>query len=81
MMASRSSKPREELVASRERRSILQAYKYFKKEEQAGGSRFKINTVLKKKTSEATGYPSNVIRAVRKGELKTSEEKRKKKTN
>ena len=51
-MASASSRPRGKLVTSRERRIILEAYKYFKKEEEAGGPRFKINAVLKK-TSEA----------------------------
>ena len=50
----------------------LQDYNYFKKEEEAGGPRFKINAVLKK-TSEATGYSYNIIRAVRQGELKTPE--------
>ena len=70
-MASTSSRPRGKLVTSRERRIILQAYNYFKKEEEAGGPRFKINAVLKKKTSEATGYSYNVIQAVRQGELKT----------
>ena len=50
----------------------LQAYNnYFKKEEEAGGPRFKINAVLKKTTSEITGYSCKVIRAVRQGELKT----------
>ena len=47
----------------------MQANNYFKKEEEAGGPRFKINAVLRK-TSEATGYSYNVIRAVRQGELK-----------
>ena len=65
-----SSRPRGKLVTSPERRIILQAYNYFKKEEEAKGPRFKINAVLKK-TSEATGYSYNVIRAVRQGELKT----------
>ena len=66
-MASTSSRPGGKLVISRERRIILQAYK---KEEEAGGPRFKINAVLKK-TTEATGYSYNVIQAVRQGELKT----------
>ena len=69
-MASTSSRPRGKLVTSSERRIILQAYNYFKKEEEAGGPRFKINAVLRK-TSEATGYSYNVIQAVRQGELKT----------
>ena len=47
-MASTSSRPGGKLVSSRERRIILQAYNYFKKEEEAGGPRFKINAVLKK---------------------------------
>ena len=69
-MASTSRKPGGKLVTSHERRIILQAYNYFKKEEEAGGPRFKINAVLKK-TSEATGYSYNVIQAVKQGELKT----------
>ena len=48
-MASTSSRPGGKLVTSRERPIILQAYNYFKKEEEAGGPRFKINAVLKKK--------------------------------
>ena len=71
IMASSSSRPGGKLVTSRERCITLQAYNYFKKEEEAGGPRLKINAVLKKKTSEATGYSFNVIRAVRQGELKT----------
>ena len=67
---STSSRPRGKLVTSSERRTVLQAYNYFKKEEEAGGPRFKINAVLKK-TSEATGYSYNVIQAVKQGELKT----------
>ena len=47
-MGSTSSRPRGKLVTSRERRIILQAYNYFKKEEEAGGLRFRINAVLKK---------------------------------
>ena len=47
-MASTSSRPGGKLVISRERRIILQAYNYFKKEEEAEGPRFKINAVLKK---------------------------------
>ena len=47
-MASTSNRPRGKPVTSRERRIILQAYNYFKKEEEAGGPRFKINAVLKK---------------------------------
>ena len=70
-MASSSSRPLGKLVTSREPRIILQVYNYFKKEEEAGGPRLKINTVLKKRPSEATGYSFNVIRAVRQGELKT----------
>ena len=69
-MASTSSRPGGKLVISRERRIILQAYNYFKKEEEAGEPRFKINAVLKK-TTEAAGYSYNVIQAVRQGELKT----------
>ena len=48
-MASMSSRPREKLVTSCGWSIILQAYNYFKKEEEAGGPRFKINAVLKKK--------------------------------
>ena len=48
IMASTSSRPRGKLVTSREQRIILQAYNYFKKEEEAGEPKFKINAVLKK---------------------------------
>ena len=48
----------------------MESWRHFKKEEEAGGPRFKINAVLKK-TSKATGYSYNIIRAVRQGELKT----------
>ena len=54
-MASTLSRPGGKLVTSRERRIILQAYNYFKKEEEAGGPRFKINTVLKKKQVKLLG--------------------------
>ena len=47
-MASTSSRPRGKLVTSRKRRIILQAYNYFKKEEEPGGPRLKINAILKK---------------------------------
>ena len=63
-MASTSSRPGGKLVISGERRIILQAYNYFKKEEEAGGPRLK-------KTTEATGYSYNAIQTVRQGELKT----------
>ena len=70
IMASTSSWLRGKLVISSERRTILQGYNYFKKEEEAGSPRFKINGVLNK-TSQATGYSYNVIGAVRQGKLKT----------
>ena len=54
-MASTSSRLREKLVTSCGRCIILQAYNYFKKEEEAAGPRFKINAVLKKKQAKILG--------------------------
>ena len=44
-MSSTSSSPPRKLVTSSELRIVLQAYNYFKKEEEAGGPRLKINAV------------------------------------